>query len=389
MIKTMTAFTDEVDDVEFAAEEILGQLELDGLLKSSLGIVACSRDFMETDVFSGLCAKLPFPVTGCTSNACGVKGSGGYMAPLSILVMTSDDVRFRLAYTDDINEGYPDQIRAAWQKASEGEDAAPALVLTYLPLLSPVSGGALLDELSATAKGAPIFGTMAVTEEPGYVSSRIIQDGEFQKDRMAVVLIYGDVHPRFYLGTISEEKFLKSKGIISDVRDGSILVTVSEKPTRDFLLDLGLSADADGLILLPWLYPLAVDFNDGSTPILRAMLRTLPDGSMVLAGDVPEGATLSVSTIDAEEVGRVAQRTLETLAAVEDRSAVLIHSCAARYLVAEESDSGLELGIVRDCLDDTGGYLISFSAGEICPVPTKSGSLENRFHNFTIIACVI
>ncbi|MDR1082214.1 MAG: FIST C-terminal domain-containing protein [Deltaproteobacteria bacterium] len=389
MIKTMTAFTDEVDDIEFAMDDLVGKLDLDGLLASSLGIVACNREFTETDVVKALCERLRFPVLGATTNACAVSGSEGNMAPLSILIMTSDDVTFRTSLTCDLTDDYRAQIREAWKEAVAGQDTAPALVLTFLPLLSPVSGGALLDELFAVAQGTPVFGTMAVTEEAAFGSSKILYDGEFYRERMGLVLIYGDVRPRFFLGTVSEEKYLKSKGVISDVRDGSVLVGVSGKSARDFLVDLGLTADETGTLLFPWLFPVAVDFNDGSTPILRAMLSTTPDGAVTLAGDVPVGATLSVSNIDAQEVALVAQKTLAAVAEIDDRSAVLLHSCAARYHVAEAVDSELEVGIVRERLDDKGGYMISFSAGEICPVPTQSGNLENRFHNFTIIACVI
>ncbi|MDR1312748.1 MAG: FIST C-terminal domain-containing protein [Deltaproteobacteria bacterium] len=389
MIKTMTAFTDEIDDVEYAVDELLGQLELDELKANSLGIITCSRDFTETEVVKSLCERLNFPVTGSVTTACGVRGSEGCTAPLSLLVMTSDDVTFKMALTQDLTDEYPAQIREAWREASAGEDSPPALVLTYLPLLSPISGATLLEELSAVAQGAPVFGTMCVTLEEGFVTARTLFAGEFHKLKMSVVLIYGEIRPRFFLGTISEEKYLKSKGVISDVKDGSVLKSVSGKPARDFLRDLGLAVDEKGDILIPYLFPLAVDYNDGSTPILRAMLKTMPDGAMLLAADVPVGATLSVSNIDAEEVGRVAQKTVEAVADEEDYSAVLIHSCAARYHVAEAVDSELEIGIVRERLDAKGGYLIAFSGGEICPVPTQSGSLENRFHNFTIIACVI
>jgi hypothetical protein len=386
----MTAFTDEVDDVEYAIEEILGQLDLDGLLAESVGIVSCNHDFTETDVVRALCERLPFPVTGATTSACAVKGSKRNVAPLSILVLTSDTVRFRLGLTGDLTvENHREQIRGAWEQAAEGMEGQPSLVLTFLPLLVKVSGARQLEVLSSVAGRSPIFGTMCVTEETGFVSSGILRDGEFHKGKLSIVLLYGDVHPRFFLGTISEEKFFKSKGVISEVVDGSILKAVSGKSTRDFLLGLGLSQDEEGRILIPGLFPLAVDFNDGSAPILRAMLATQPDGSMVLAGDVPVGATLSVSTIDAEEVGRVARRTLDAVAAEKGYSAVIINSCAGRYHVAEEFDNQLEIDIVRRHLDETGRYLVSFSAGEICPVPTQCGALENRFHNFTIIACVI
>jgi hypothetical protein len=389
MIKTMTAFTDEVDDAEFAVEEILGQLDMDGLLKSTVGLVAFGRDFVETGTLKAISESLPFPVLGCATNACAVKGSEGMTAPLSLLVMTSDDVTFRPGLTCDLTEDLKGDLRRAWDEAAEGQSGPPALVLGFMPLLSRHSGATLLEGLSDTACGVPVFGTICVTEERNYVSARIFHEGEFHQDRVAMVLVYGDVKPKFFLGTVSEEKYFKSKGVITGVRDGAVLSTVSGKAARDFLMEVGLSADDNGQILQPFLFPIAIDLNDGATPVLRAMLTTLEDGSMTLAGDVPVGATLSVTNIDAEEVALVSRKTLESIANEAGRSAVLLYSCAARYHVAEAFDSELEIGIVRECLDDKGGYLIGFSGGEICPVPALAGAFENRYHNFTIIACVI
>jgi hypothetical protein len=389
MIKTMTAFSDEVDDAEYLVDELLKQLDLDGLLPNTVGILACGSDFVHTGAAKTVCERLPFPVIGLTTNACAVRGTGDMVAPLSLLVMTSDTASFRLGLTEDFTEDYRGQFKRAWDKASEGMEGPPALVLCYLPLFSKLSGARLLEAFSQAALGAPLFGNMCVSEEADFVSSSVLSGGEFHREKAAFVLVYGDVKPRFFLGTISEEKFMKSKGIVTEVRDGMILAGVSGKKARDFFIELGLSVDEQGSLLFPALFPLSVDYNDGSAPILRAMITPLPDGSIILAGDVAPGATLSVSTVDAEEVRQVAQKTLDEVAAEEGGSAILIHSCAARYHVAETVDRELEMEIVRSRLDSRGGYFITYSAGEICPVPNQAGILENRFHNFTIIACII
>jgi hypothetical protein len=390
MIKTMTAFTDEVDDVDIALEEILGQLDLDGLLAESVGIVNCNRDFIETDVLSALSERLPFPIVGATSNACGVKGSDSYTNPLSLLVLTSDTLRFRTGMTGElVPETYQDEIRRACGAASEGMEGSPSLVFAYLPLLAKASGTAIVQSLcDSVGKGVPVFGMVCVTEELDHASSSVLLAGDFRKDCMSMVLIYGDVKPQFFQGTISEEKYFKSNGVISGVRDGSVLESVSGKTAREFLKDVGVPTSENGEILSPPVFPLAVDYNDGSPALLRAMICNLPDGSMLLGADVPVGATLSVSNIDYDEVARVARETMKKVVSVGDFSVAIVHSCASRYYVVEGIDSELEIRIVREHLDSKAGYLFSFTGGEICPVTTKGGGMEARYHNFTIVACV-
>ena len=65
MIKALTAYTSEVDDVEAAVSEILEQLKPGfGLLKNSIGILACYADFVSSGAVRKICAALPFDVVG-------------------------------------------------------------------------------------------------------------------------------------------------------------------------------------------------------------------------------------------------------------------------------------------------------------------------------------
>jgi hypothetical protein len=40
-------------------------------------------------------------------------------------------------------------------------------------------------------------------------------------------------------------------------------------------------------------------------------------------------------------------------------------------------------------LDRACKYQFGYAGGEICPVPRPDGRLVNRFHNYSLIACVI
>ncbi|MDR1166863.1 MAG: FIST C-terminal domain-containing protein [Deltaproteobacteria bacterium] len=387
MIKTMVAYTKEIDDIDFAVEEMLGQLDLDSLLAETVGIAYCFADFVETDVVRAVCEKLPFRVIGATTIATAVNESDSPMI-FGLLVLTSDDVKFRVCVTEELREeGSEEIIRRAYEKASEGMEERPVLLLSYFPLLSPTSGDFLVNTFSAIAPGIPMFGTLCVTLGDNFVSSRVIVDGIFHKSVAAMILVYGDVKPRFYLGNLYEEKLMKDKAVVTGVR-GFALQTLNDTPARDVLTQMGLSTDSQGELLMPELFPLVVDFNDGTPPILRAMLKSFPDGTVNLAGEIPAGATLSVSSIDVREVQTVTERTLEAIEKEEHYDCALLHSCAARFYVAMEIDDELELKAIRKHLNDGASFIISYSAGEICPVKGRDNTFTNRMHNYAIIACV-
>ncbi|MDR2351977.1 MAG: FIST C-terminal domain-containing protein [Deltaproteobacteria bacterium] len=386
MIRTMVAYTKEIDDVEYAVEEMLGQLDLSNLLSETVGIAYCFVDYNETDVVRSVCEKLPFPVIGATTIASAVNESDSPMI-FALLVLTSDDVKFRVCLTEPLVDDNEDVLRKAYLDGAEGIEEPPALILTFFPLLVPTSGDFLAETLSRIVPGVPLFGTVCVTLDENYSGSRIIVNGVFFKDIAAYILVYGPIQPRFFLGNLYEEKVLKDKGVVTGVNKNT-LISVNDIPAKDYLLQMGLSADPSGNLLLPELFPLVLDLNDGTAPVLRAMLRSRKDGGVDLAGRTKVGSSLSVSSIDVREVEIVTERTMESIQKSGNYDCILLHSCAARFFVAMEKDDELELKVIRKYLDGEAPFIISYSAGEICPVKNKDGDYISRMHNYAIIACV-
>ena len=81
MIQMMTAFTTEVDEIDDALNEILGQLNLGALKKNSAGIITCHSDFADSGLIEALAERLPFDTIGATTmasaNAHGMSMYGG------------------------------------------------------------------------------------------------------------------------------------------------------------------------------------------------------------------------------------------------------------------------------------------------------------------------
>jgi hypothetical protein len=392
MHKALIAYTEEMDDVDFAVEELMKQLDLSSLLSNSAGIVFCDPGFYFSGVYKALKAKLDFPLLGATTITAATSDSQVSQI-LALMILTGDDVQFSISVSDPLKSGDNSIVEKAYADAKKGMDGDPAVIMTYFPLISEYDCDEMIDCLSGIAPGIPIYGSL--TSSPGtdsFTDARVLYDDEGYDDRMSLLLIYGNIKPRFFLDSFPEEKHLKDKGVITSSKLNRI-ITVNDIPAKDYLVKLGISADEAGNLLFPELFPLILDYHDGTPPYTRAMLTSLEDGSILTNGGVREGATLSVGSIDVSDLLVSVDKTMNTMKANKaesDFGLAIFHSCAARYFVAFGYDTEIEIKGIKKHL--TGGsevpYIFCYSGGEICPVVSKDGTFTNRVNTYSLVACV-
>ncbi len=382
-MKVITAHTLEIDDVELAVSEVLEQLDLpNNLLKHTAGVLTCYAEFIDSGVVKALSDALPFDVVGATTIG-NADGSESSHLMLSLLVLTADDCSFSAVYTDSLAGEQQSPLRAAYQKAKENLPGEPAMMLSFLPLIYAISGDQTIRDLDAITGGLPNFGTVAVDHNPDYSQAYTTLNGEFSKDRMAMLLISGNVHPRFLIASISESKIIKQRAIITKSQ-GSLLMEVNNMPALKYLETLGLSQN--GQIEGGNSVPFMVDFGDGHL-LARAIFAVTPEGYAVCGGVMPEGAALAVGNIDFEDVMHTTRGTM--VKALQDRavSGMLMFSCISRYL-ALGMDTLAEMGLVRQSLPEGMPYQFTYSGGEVCPVYAHGGEPVCRFHNDSFVVCV-
>ncbi|MDL2228723.1 FIST C-terminal domain-containing protein [Treponema sp. OttesenSCG-928-L16] len=386
MFRSFSAYTNEVDDVDRAVSEILEQLDLDGkLLKNTIGILSCFTDYLGSGVAEALQERLPFDIIGNTTIANASSGEIGETM-LCLLVITSDSLDFTAGISDPVLEEDPGLVRRAYEKASAGKSASPAFILSFAPLLFNVSGDFFVEAMDQASGGLPNFGTLAVDHNADYHESYVILNGKAWRDRYAFLLVYGDIKPDFYLGTISDEKVFQEKGAIT-ASQGNQLQSVNGKSVTDFLLSLGLAQNEDGSIAGINSFPIIVDYNDGTEPAVRAMFALTPDGSAVCGGRVPVGAKITIGRFDPQEIIATSSGALDRALQKRGYSVILMYSCVGRYFTLDLNQlAELEMTVSRMKGRNT-SYMLSYSGGEICPVYNKDGSLTNRSHNNTFVIC--
>ena len=384
MIKTLVAETSEVDDVKAAVGEIKNQLKLDqSLLKNSIGIVACHYEYVLSGVLKGVCESLPFDVVGTITSAQSIQDDHGLLL-LTLMVITGDDVEFVKTLTPSL-QAEPGRVIAESYKAA-ARDVKPGLILTFAPFMPQNTGDEYVNVISAASGGAPVFGTLAVDDTDDFSNCFMLADGEHYRDRMAMILIYGNIHPRFCVANISESRILGKSAVVTK-SSGSVLMEVNERPVIGYFEDLGLVKASESQYALSSL-PFLLDYNDGSPKVSKLFIMLTPERYAVCGGAMPEGSSLYMAASDKDDIMLTTGEAVDLLLKDNAKaSGMLIYSCIARGMtLGAEQFSEMEL--IQQKLEFGLPFMMAFSGGEICPTQVSDDKAINRFHNNAFIACL-
>ena len=385
MIKTLTVYTAELDDEKLAIEQITSQLEQGGgLLSNSVAIVACHYEFIISDIFKAVCEALPFDVIGTISSVQSVRGEYGSLL-MTLTVMTSDDVEFVKVLTPSLMED-PDRVIDESYRAACGTEK-PALILAFAPYIMQNSGDDYVKVLTAASGGSPCFGTLAIDDTLDFANCYMLADGECHRDRMAMILLFGEVKPKFFVANISENKIIGKSAVVTKSM-GPVLMEVNERPVIDYFSDLGLIKASETQYALSAL-PFLLDYNDGSPKVSKIFVTLTPEKYAICAGSMPQGCTLYMASSDKEDVLLTTGESLDMI--IKDSggaSALLIYSCISRSMTLG-AELYKELELINSKLGAKLPFMAASSGGEICPTQVSDEKAINRFHNNAFIACLL
>ncbi|MCL2028921.1 MAG: FIST C-terminal domain-containing protein [Deltaproteobacteria bacterium] len=383
-MKMLNAHTSEADDPKYAVKEILEQLDPEkNLLANSAGFITSSPDFVETGIVKAICDALPFPVVGSTTIINANNNEAGTIQ-LTLTVLTADDCRFSVASSTVADQHFEKPLTESYIKAKGDLGGEPGLVLAFLPLLHSISGEEMLQAFEKASGGIPIFGTIACDPDTAhYSNSYVIDRGHSGQDTLALLLIGGNITPRFVVATSSEENLYYHHAVITS-SEGSIIKTINGKSAKDYLTSVGLIFEdgLDGASAVPFI----VDFNDGSQPVARAIYALKPDGSAVCGGLMPEGGTLTIGRLDQNDVLLTAEQSVARLKQSGEVNGMIMFSCLGRNMVLGVEYLA-EIDRIRAACGEGFSWHMAYAGGEVCPVPGGDRAWTNRFHNYTFIGC--
>ena len=384
MIQMMTAFTTEVDEVEDALKEIFGQIDTGALKKNTVGLITCHFDFTEAGFLGELCEKLPFDVIGMTTMASADK-HGRSMYGLSITVLTSDDVLFQAVMSGPLGTGdYREKMEAVYSDTVKKLPGKPSMIITFFPYLYDLSGALMHRAFDDVCGGVPFWGSLATNSDVSYEHCNVFLNDNVTVNSMVMALLYGPVDPQFIVVSIPTQNIRKDRGRITD-SEGCVLKKIDGIPAWKYLENRGVAIMKDASITTP----LMVYYEGSSVPVALAVYTVNDDGSLLCGGEMTTGASVAVGEITSEGILTTAEEGMNRLQKCGKKNGALFLPCVTRYVMLVPDHDG-ELKLIDSRLEkgNVMPFMAGYSGGEVCPILDESGTLQNRFHNFTFSACV-
>jgi hypothetical protein len=205
---------------------------------------------------------------------------------------------------------------------------------------------------------------------------------EIASNGVAILILAGPVAFSSAVGT--GWRTLGPSGVVTRSSYGSIH-EIDGRPAADWVggyLDLSLGTSTFG-------NPLAARVNDTDDWYLRVVMASDEDGSVVIQGSIPVGATVQLTTTNADDMlaatSAALERAKDAFPADSTPSAALVFSCAVRkYLLGTRTRE--EVGSARSLLPPALPIAGMYCIGEIAPT---GASVESHFLNETFVTLLL
>jgi hypothetical protein len=343
----------------------------------------CHEDFLQTGAARAICGILPFDVIGCTVIGSAVPGAAGpYL--LSLTVLTSDDVVFAAGASEPIEDSPDGPMEKLYGRILASLPEPPSFCILCDPFLQACTSERLLRKLNALAGNVPIFGLRAFDSSQDHAASCTIHNGASLHDSAALIAMSGDVDPVFLLENRVEGRVFNQHAVITDAEE-NLLKKVNGIPAIEYFASLGLVKN--GVILGRESLIFLVHTRDGP-PVCRVYLDTTPEGYIVCAGDMPVRAELQLEIIDPESVISSARKLVNDALRLAPGKSMLLASCVIRSWALGMNEL-LEMETVAECAGRNAPWHFVYGGGEICPSRDATGRWINRFHNATLVICLL
>jgi len=347
----------------------------------------CHLEFIESGMLQHVCKNLPFDVAGVTTASQAVNEKADDVI-LTVFIMTSDDVFFKTGMTEALENDLYTPAKNAFDKI--GLSQMPNLALVFPPLPENHAGDTYVDAWESVIPGVPIFGTFSTADTADFLGGKVIHNGEIADDSMSYIFCYGNINPRFVIGTFSEKNALPYKGEITKSY-GIYVEEINDIKAYKYFEERGLAKDGEHnniFTFVPFLIDQKNRTDYDGIPILREFVTFTKDGIAVFRGNIDEHSTFKMLQGTFEDVIEIAEEKLDEAVAHSDINGILVFSCIARRMMVMQKDSLRELNVAREKLGDI-PFMMGYAGGEISPTSVKDGGAVNRYHDYTIITMIV
>ena len=398
-MKSATAVSYELDNIAAAAKELTNQIK-DKIVfgKNTVAILHGQPDMEIGELSSAISGELGCHVLGGTTAAGALLTNDGYHElAVALHVFSSDDCLFSAAISGSLADNPEKELTDTYQKAYQGlkaQDAAaePKMLICIAPIVQSISSDNILDKTSELCGSLPVFGFIA-GDDFEFCKQQVYLDGESGGDRLAVLMLSGNLRPIFQTANLAGKQSLE-KRLVTKARD-NIICEIDGKPAYDYIKSFPFIDDTTKTLFN---YQFFVEmqndaFNDG-IPVSRA-LNTFDreTGEVTCFANVPENSYIGLLYCDGNDVAITSEtgikdfmNKLESADGDYKYSTILIASCSLRNMFLADMRA-TEGNLVKELLPQ--GLAVSgvYAFGEIAPTSVSKDHAVNRFHNATFTLC--
>jgi len=250
----------------------------------------------------------------------------------------------------------------------------------------------LLEKLSQLCGHLPVFGYIAA-DDFEFCKQQVYLDGECGGDRLAVLLLSGNLQLLFQTANLAGKQSLE-KRLVTKAHD-NIICEVDGKPAYEYIKDFPFIND-ETTVLFNYQFFVEMQndsFNDG-VPVSRA-LNTFDreTGEVTCFANVPENSYIGLLYCTGNDVATTSESGIkEFLSKLNNAdssykySTVIVATCSLRNMFLadmRETEGNLISEMIPDDLTVSGLYAF----GEIAPTSVRDSKAVNRFHNATFTLC--
>ncbi len=391
-MRSFTAYTGEIDDLDAAVEELFAQTRDFALAKNTMALLFTEEETDYPALYERLSQRWDFPVIGCTAMAMLTDKLGYCRGGISVLLLTADDCTFTIGATGELERPhFKEQLAQLCRDLNARHTGEAKLVLNYyaIPVTEEeMSGSNLLAVINEEMHGLPIYGGVA-SDDLDFMANCVFCNGSVIKTGVVMVLISGNISPRFVCVNSVERTAPFSYEITKS--DGTIVRRLGGVSFVDALRKENMRTDQEDMMSAYILSPFVVSVDQGEgdyVRVARILARLdLTTGAGRFLSVMPEGATLGIGLVNCDDVcmtvERAFTRVLREIAQQEDCSTFLCNSCSARYL-ALINDPSVEAQTYLGRLPESVSLMGFYAYGECCPTRgERTGREYNMYHNFT------
>ena len=398
-MKSATAISYELDNIPAASKELASQIKDKlNMGKNTIAILHGQPDMEIGALSAAVGRELGCQVIGGTTAAGASLTNEGYHELAVVLhVLSDEDCLFSAAISGSLAANPKKEIEDAYKRAykslkAQDASAEPKMVICVASIVGSIDSDSILAEVSDLCGSLPVFGFNAA-DDFEFSKQQVYLDGESGGDRLALLLLSGNVRPIFQTANLAGKQALE-KRLVTKARD-NVICEIEGKPAYDYIKGFPFIDDqTKSLFNYQFFVEMQNDeINDG-VPVSRALnAYDKETGEVTCFANVPENSYIGLLYCDGKDVANTSEMGIkEFLDKIKsaggdyEYSTVLIATCSLRNMFLADMKR-TEGDLVKELFPSSLSVSGLYAFGEIAPTSVKDNKAVNRFHNATFTLC--